>query len=40
MLGVAQSLQLKHGKFMEQISEVKAFLGLNWLQVLVITLTP
>jgi len=28
MLGVAQSLQLKHGKFMEQISEVEAFFGL------------
>ena len=26
---LAQSLQLKHGKFMEQISEVEAFIGLN-----------
>ena len=26
---LAQSLELKHGQFMEQISEVKAFIGLN-----------
>ena len=26
---LAQSFQLKHGQFMEQVSEVEAFLGLN-----------
>ena len=34
VLDIAESLQLKHGEFMEQVSEVEAFIGLDAINTL------